>query len=113
MAPIDAEMWLLLATTAQGTDDFEEVHALEMAYLTGLQNFNLLPARLLIAAKSRALADKAIQDFVRMDIDFVFAKAPGLKPALLQSYLASAPDNRAFFEEAIAANDPAFLAERR
>ena len=99
-APLQAQMWLLLAASNSSLGEASSgAAALEMAYLTAPQSPSLIPARLLIAARSRALADASVQDFVRMDADYIFSDAPALKPAFLAAYAASLPTNRAFLEQ--------------
>lgn len=116
LGPIDPQIWLLLAAADLDeppadahADSADQISALQMAYLTGQGDRQLLPLRLMIAARSGALADKAFQDFVRLDVDYA-AGAPDLKPALLAALGVSSPTNRPVLEEMIKAADPAFAA---
>ncbi len=115
IAPLNPSLWLLLANPGSPSDaeGFNRSLALEMAYLTGQQDLRLLPARLLIAARSSALSEKTIQDFVRGDIGFVFKTARALRPAILAAYKASSIENRPFLQRIIAAADPSFLPAAR
>ncbi len=111
-APVNPRLWLLLAAAnpasrPDGADD--AASALEMAYLTGQQEARLLPARLLIAARSSALSDLAIQDFVQSDVNLIFTKLPNLKPALQMAYRASTAENRAVLDRIISSASPGFL----
>jgi hypothetical protein len=109
-APLQAQMWLLLAASASssGTDNVGAA-ALDMAYLTAPQSAALIPSRLLIAARSSALADQSVQDFVRMDADYIFTKAPALKSAFVAAYSASLPENRPFLEQVAKASGQSIL----
>ncbi len=113
-APLQAQMWLLLAASASsfGTES-SGAAALEMAYLTAPQCPALIPPRLLIAARSSALADQSVQDFVRIDADYIFTKAPALKSAFLAAYWASLPENRPFLEQIAKANGQSLLPNLR
>lgn len=111
LSPLDSRIWLLLAAqeTSAPLDREKAASALEMAYLTGQGDAGLLPARLMIAARSGALSNKTIQDFVQTDLNFIFLKLPGLKSVLLEALRVSTGADRAVLEHMISAADPAFL----
>jgi hypothetical protein len=81
-----------------------------MAYYTGPNETNLMPARIKVALSlSGAVADSELQDMIRRDVRLIFGRFPALKPAVAEAYKSAAPDGRSFAEKLIAEVDPQYL----
>jgi hypothetical protein len=112
LAPHDARIWLLLAAIDSRSSSLNRKAsaALRMSYYTGANEIELIPLRLLLAARSDALGDKDFQQLVRHDIRTVVTRKPELKPAIVAAYRDAPPLGRQFIEDTLEDIDPALRA---
>jgi hypothetical protein len=114
-APYQPSVWLLLAGLAARYHwaDPTPAEAIKMSYYTGPNEAGLVPMRLLVVAQSNALDDDDVKTLVRLDVETIISRRPQLKPAIVAAYGAAPPRAKAFFEDAAARIDPAFVASMR
>jgi hypothetical protein len=112
LAPHDARIWLVLAAVDSRSSSLnrEASAALRMSYYTGANETELIPLRLLLAARSGALVDKDFAELVRHDIRTVDTRKPALKPAIVAAYRDAPPLGRQFIEDTLEEIDPALRA---
>jgi hypothetical protein len=106
LAPHDSRVWLLLAGERASGD---AAGALRMSYFTGPNEPALTPLRLLIAARSNAIADPDLQILVGQEIRTVVTRKPDLKPSILVAYRNASPEGRRFIEAKVGELDPTLL----
>jgi len=108
LAPHDARIWLVLAGIDSRSDwlNHNRAEDLRMSYYTGANESPLIPARLLFAAGSQAMADKDFQDLVRHDIRTIVTRKPELKSAILAAYQDAFPSGQQFIEQTLLEIDP-------
>jgi len=110
LAPHDARVWLALS----GFDPPERKwSALQMSYLTGANETELIPLRLQLALRSNAIADKQIQQLVHHEVRTIVTRKPELKPAILAAYRDALPIGQQFLEETLQELDPGLFATLR
>jgi hypothetical protein len=110
LAPHDARVWLALS----GVDPPERKwSALQMSYLTGANETDLIPLRLQLALRSNAIADKQLQQLVQHEIRTIVTRKPELKPAILAAYRDALPIGQQFLEETLQELDPVLYASLR
>ena len=112
-APLRSEAWLLLAGLASRYKwpRLEPAEALKMAYYTAPNESRLLPLRLLIAARSNAIEDSDVQQFVRRDLRLLMAQRQ--KPAVIEAYQSASPEGKRFIEQALGEIDPTYVGSLR
>jgi hypothetical protein len=112
-APLRSEAWLLLAGLASRYQwpQPEPAEALKMAYYTAPSESRLLPLRLLIAARSNAIGDPDVQQFVGRDLRLLMAQQQ--KPAVIEAYRSASPEGKRFIEQALGDIDPTYVASLR
>jgi hypothetical protein len=111
--PLQSEAWLLLAGLASRYQwpRPEPAEALKMAYYTAPSDSRLLPLRLLMAARSNAISDPDVQQFVRRDLRLLMDQQQ--KPAVVEAYQSASPEGKRFIEEALSEIDPTYLGSLR
>ena len=82
-----------------------------MAYYTAPNESRLLPLRLLIAARSNAIEDSDVQQFVRRDLRLLMAQRQ--KPAVIEAYQSASPEGKRFIEQALGEIDPTYVGSLR
>lgn len=118
-APYDPRAWLLLAAVTARPDANDERSAgwLKSSYYTGPNVPDLMPMRLGLVTRSKALGDSELQDLARAEIRAILGRLPQLRPAIIEAYRAAVPNGRKFIEATVKDTDPAFsneiAAERR
>ena len=109
-APHDSGVWLLAASLALQSErpSSDPTSLLKMSYYTGPSERSLIPLRLLIAARSDALENMEVQQFIRRDLRYLF----GLRQtsAVAEAYASASPGGKRFLEQAIDDIDPAYRA---
>lgn len=110
-APHRGDVWLILAAIGARLNwQYPDASsALKMAFYTGPSESSLIPMRLLVAARSSALGDADMQQFVRRDIRTVLLRQPALKPAIQVAYHEANSANKRIIESAVNELDPAFV----
>lgn len=108
LAPINGEGWLFLALLPPPPASSESRVAtwLELSYFTAPSAIELAPLRIERAASSNAIADRAIQEFVKSDMRLILSYRPKLKSAIINAYRNAWPQNQPLFEELVADVDP-------
>lgn len=115
LAPSDARAWLLVALTARRRDATERTitEAVKMSYYTGPNEAALIPARLLIATRSAAIADPDLADLAKRDLRTIVIRRPDLRPALFAAYNRASPEGKQFLEAEVGSLDPQLVADLR
>jgi hypothetical protein len=110
-APHQSDVWLFLAAVSslQNWQNSDLASALKMSFYTGPSETSLMPMRLLVAARSTALNDADVQQFVRRDIRLILLRQPALKPAIQAAYHEANAANKRIIENAVNELDPAFV----
>jgi hypothetical protein len=108
-APHQSAAWLLAAALSarfhQAAPDPAE--ALKMSYYTGSGELQLMPLRLLVAARADLLSNAEVQEFAGRDVRQLFAHQ--LARAVTQAYAAASAGGRRFIEQQVRDIDPSFL----
>jgi len=114
-APHRSDVWLLLAALSSRLNlpNLDPASALKMTFYTGPSETALIPLRLLVAARSTALNDPDVQQFVRRDIRMILLRMPALKPAIQAAYHEANSANRRTIESAVNELDPGFVQQLR
>jgi hypothetical protein len=110
-APHQAGAWLLLAGLEGRSAGSDPTEALKMSYYTGPSERALIPLRLLVAARSDALGDPDVQQFVRRDLRLLLAQQQ--KSAVADAYAGASTVGKRFIEQAVGEIDPAYLGSLR
>jgi hypothetical protein len=114
LSPHSSSTWLLVAMLqGQGQARESNAEALKMSYLTSPANVNIIPSRLAIVSTSAAISDDELKNLARSDIRLILTRRPDLKPAISSAYRRGSAEGRAFIDEAVQLNDPAFSASLR
>jgi hypothetical protein len=112
-APHQSAAWLLTAALSarfhQAAPDPTE--ALKMSYYTGSGELQLMPLRLLVAARADLLGNAEVQEFAGRDVRQLFAHQ--LARAVTQAYTAASPGGRRVIEQQVRDIDPSFLESLR
>jgi hypothetical protein len=110
-APHRSDVWLFLAAVSSRLNwqNPDPASALKMSFYTGPSETSLIPMRLLVAARSAALNDADVQQFVRRDIRVILLRQPALKPAIQAAYHQANAANKRIIENAVSELDPAFV----
>jgi hypothetical protein len=115
-APYRSDVWLTFALLAE-THKWQGVNPkalLKMAYYTGPNEANLIPARVKAALHLiGGVADPELQDMIRADVSFIFRRLPALRPILIDAYKSGTVESRTFEEGLIAELDPNYLKDMR
>jgi len=115
-APYQSDVWLTFALLAEkytwpGADPKA---LLKMAYYTGPNEVNLIPARLRMALRLvGGAADPEVRDMIRQDVSLIVRRLPALKPILADAYKSGSVEGRIFEEGLIAELDPDYLKTMR
>jgi hypothetical protein len=114
-APHRSDVWLLLAALSSRLNwpKPDPTSALKMSFYTGPSETSLIPLRLLVAARSTALNDPDVQQFVGRDVRMILLHVPALKPAIQAAYHEANSANRRIIESAVNELDPAFVQQLR
>jgi hypothetical protein len=109
-APHNADVWLFLAGLSVRFNWATPgaTAALKMSYYTGPSKLALIPLRLSLAAKSNALNDSEIQQFVQRDLHIVLSEKQELKPAIIAAFHEASAEHQRDLERMILDIDPAF-----
>jgi hypothetical protein len=109
-APHRSDVWLILAAIRSrlNRSNLDPAPALKMSFYTGPSEASLIPMRLLVAARSMALNDADVQQFVRRDIRLILLRMPALKPAIQAAYHDANSGNKRIIESAVNELDPTF-----
>lgn len=110
LAPHDARVWLALSGFGPPERNWS---ALQMSYLTGANETELIPLRLQLAVRSDAIADKQLQQLVHHEVRTIVTRKPELKPAILAAYRDALPIGQQFLEETLQELDPGLFAMLR
>ncbi len=115
LAPHDARIWLSVAAleSARDPNGNKAADALKLSYYAGPYQPSLVPLRLSLALRSRAIVDPELQELVSLEIQRVVLKQPDLKPAILAAYRTAIPPGRALIETTLQQVDPALLKAAR
>jgi hypothetical protein len=114
-SPGDSRVWLLLASMDSNAGAAEEmsIAPLKMSYYTGPNEVELIPLRLLVSVRSRAMADDELQQLVYSQIRSIVTRRASLKPAIDAAYRAASPIGKQFIEQTLGELDPALLVSIR
>jgi hypothetical protein len=115
-APYQSRVWLTFAQLSEhyGWSGPEVSSLLKMAYYTGPNEVDLIPARLKVGLQqSMKASDPELQDMIGRDVGLILRRLPNLKPALVQAYASASPDGTALVQRLIGNIDPAFLGALR
>jgi hypothetical protein len=109
-SPHDARAWLLLAAANARLDwvNRRVIEWLKLSFYTGPNETELMPLRLALITRSRAIDDAEIQELARLDLQAMITRLPQLKPAVVEAYQGAYPEGKKFIAAAAAALDPAF-----
>ena len=112
LSPHDSRIWLVLAGLDFRVDgnNPKGTEALKLSYYTGPNEISLMPLRLLLAVRSKAILDEEVQSLVPLDIQRIIMQRPDLKPAIALAYQNALPKGREIIEAALKKTDPSFLA---
>ena len=112
LSPHDSRIWLVLAGLDFRVDgnDPRGTETLKLSYYTGPNEISLMPLRLLLAVRSKAILDDEVQSLVPLDIQRIIMQRPDLKPAIALAYKNALPKGREIIEAALKKSDPSFLA---
>lgn len=115
LSPHDSRIWLTLASLDLRFDwlNRQAENVLRMAYFTGSNDIDSIPLRLAVAVRTDALGESDMQQFVRRDIRLAVARAPELKPAIIDAYRDALPNSKRILEGLLEELDPALLAAAR
>jgi hypothetical protein len=110
-SPADPRAWLAFAAADPGGGAAEPsvTELLKLSYLTGPNEIDLVPMRLVVVARSNALEDADVRQFARQDLENVLQHAPDLRPAIVDAYRRGSPRGRQFIAAVLSELDPAFL----
>ena len=105
-APAQPDVWLFRAGLALRYPllGFDAPEALKMSYYTGPSEQDLIPARLLIAARMDTLNDTELSLLVNRDLRSLLARKR--YPAVIEAYDAASSSGKHFIEEAARELDP-------
>ena len=109
LAPLDSQVWLLLAQLDFQLNSNAVVDALKMAYYTGPHDTALIPERLRIATKLDAISSSELQILVGGDLRSILLHSPELKPSITAAYNSARPEGKHFIEETVKQLDPALM----
>lgn len=111
-APYRSDVWLTFALLAaankwQGVDPKA---LLKMAYYTGPNEADLIPARVKAAFRLiDGVADAELQDMVKSDVRIILRRLSNLRPTLIEAYKSGSIEGRRLEEKLIAELDPDYL----
>jgi hypothetical protein len=112
LAPINGAAWLFLAAlparSSDGSDGDRTAALLEMSYFTAPNDLHLARLRIELAARSGAIADKDIQEFIKSDIRKILTYRPEQKSAIVAAYRSAWPQNQPILETLATDVDPVF-----
>ena len=110
-SPHDARAWLLLAAMNARLDwvNRRVIEWLKLSFYTGPNEAELMPLRLALITRSRAIDDPEIQELARVDLRAILTRLPDLRPAVADAYRGAFPEGRTFIAAALTDIDPAFL----
>jgi hypothetical protein len=111
LSPHDSRLWVMLSAIENrlSRDKTSDVKTLKLSYYTGPNEFQLAPARLLVAAKIRA--DDDLQSLIQIEIERIVFERPELKPAIATAFKSAIPEAREIFSNVLKKTDPNLLAE--
>jgi hypothetical protein len=116
LAPHDGRLWLLLAmldARPASNPGGSPGSGLEMSYFTAPYEADLIPVRILLAAKSPAIAGGDLKSLVEGEARFILTRRPEPKPAILAAYREGLPQARSVIEGEVGGLDETFLATLR
>jgi hypothetical protein len=110
-SPADSRAWLAFAAAnlGGGAAELSVTELLKLSYLTGPNEIDLVPMRLVVVARGNALEDADVRQFAHHDLENVLQHAPDLRPAIVEAYRRGSPAGRQFIAAAVSEIDPAFL----
>ena len=111
-APYQSAVWLTFALLAEkyAWPSADPRTLLKMAYYTGPNEPQLIPARLKLAFRlPDGAADPELQDMIRQDVSLIFRRLPALKPVLVDAYKSGSPAGRSLEEQLITELDPDYV----
>jgi hypothetical protein len=110
LSPHDSRAWLVLARLefSGSGDERRGTEALQISYYTGPNELSLMPARLLLAVGSNAIANEEIQRLAPLDIQQIIQR-PNLNPSIALAYNKALPKGRAIIEAALKVANPSLL----
>lgn len=106
LSPARSGIWLLLASQLATGSSTQAGAALQMAYFAGGGKREEFEARLRAAAQSQALADKQIQDLVKVDIVAASRNIPEFASIAAGIYKAAPAFNRPILLKMLSDQDP-------
>jgi hypothetical protein len=108
-APHLADAWLFLAglRLRYQLSQASPAEALKMAYYTGPSERTLIPLRLRLATELESLDDVELQQFVRRDLQLLFAARQ--EGAIAAAYTGGSAGGKRFIEQAVTELNPAYL----
>jgi hypothetical protein len=115
-APYRSDVWLTFALLTeiykwQGADSKA---LLKMAYYTGPNEANLIPARVKAAFRlTGASADPELRDMIKSDVRIIRHRLPALRPILVDAYKSASVEGRSLEEGLIAELDQDYLKTMR
>ena len=111
LAPHASAMWLRMAMLqSQVQTDAPGSAALKMSYLTAANDMNLIPTRLAMVARSKALDDAELRDLARGDIRLILTRHPDQRAAIVNAYRGGSSDGKAYIDDVVRSIDPRFAA---
>jgi len=115
LAPHDSRIWVLLSGVASALDRRTSASdgALRMSYYTGPNELALMPLRLSLAARSKAIVDADLQLLVGQEIRTILTRKPEMKNWILLAYRNASPEGKVFFDSTVGALDPTLLTGAR
>jgi hypothetical protein len=110
-SPHDARAWLLLAAMNARLDwvNRRMIEWLKLSFYTGPNEADLMPLRLALITRSRAIDDAEVQELARQDLRTILTRLPSLRPAVADAYRSAFPEGKAFITTALTDIDPEFL----
>lgn len=100
LAPTDGALWSLDArlAAAGGTKDQDLAELLKMSYFTAPNDLSLMPTRLDVAVRTRALSDPVLEVLAAGDMRALLLKRPELSGRLIESFKAGSEPGKAFMK---------------
>lgn len=105
-SPAQPAAWLLRAGLGARYPslDFNATEALKMSYYVGPSEDDLIPLRLRLAVKSRAITDADMLPLIRRDVRFLLARKQ--QTAITEAYNAAQPAAKRMIEQIVSDVDP-------
>jgi hypothetical protein len=112
LAPADGGLWTMRArlAAARGAPNQDIAESLKMSYFTAPNDFDLMPARLDVALRTKALTDPILEVLAQGDMRAILLKRADLADRLLESYRGASEAGKAFARRTADGIDSRFAA---